>query len=180
MCIFLVFLSAVKSAFSVCFGTYVPFLLKDLGFNLTKTGIIVTLFFVAGGCATILSSKIEKCIGSRGTMALSMLAIFPLSICFLYFLKTAPIFAIICFIASGFFAYLSIGVILVLAQQAMPKYTGVISGIIQGTGWGIGGLVLAPAGVVAQIYGINTVLIIISIVALFAGFSCFKARKPQV
>ena len=54
------------------------------------------------------------------------------------------IIAVILFILTGFFILLSVGIILVHAQKAMPKYLGVISGVMQGFSWGLGALFLAP------------------------------------
>ena len=43
-CVFLTLISTVKSAVSISFGTYIPFLLQKQGFSLETTGLIVTLF----------------------------------------------------------------------------------------------------------------------------------------
>ena len=169
ICVYLVLISSIKSAISVCFGTYIPFLLQKASYPLEEIGIITTLFFISGGFATILSSKFEKYLGSKGTIALSMLAVLPCLIGFLTFINTNKPLAILSIVGSGFFVLLSVGVILVLAQHAMKKYTGVISGAIQGVGWGIGGLVLAPAGIFAQYFGIEKILLVIASIAFIVG-----------
>lgn len=168
-CMFLLLVSIIKSAVSISFGTYIPFLLQKQGFSLQLTGLIVTLFFISGGLATIFSSKIEKRIGANGVVVLSFLTILPLTIAFLLTLTHFRTLACLLFISTGFFILLSIGVVLVQAQNAMPKYTGVISGVMQGFSWGLGALFLAPLGIIGQTFGVEKILILMAGLAFVVG-----------
>lgn len=175
LCMFLMLISIIKSAVGISFGTYIPFLLQKQGFNLTLTGSIVTLFFVFGGIATIVSSHFEKRIGAKGVISISFLAILPLISAFILCLNHFKYLAIALFILTGFFISLSVGIILVHAQKAMPKYLGVISGVMQGFSWGLGALFLAPLGVIGQNFGIITILLLMSSIAFIVGlFACFS------
>ena len=176
VCMILMFISVVKSAVSISFGTYIPFLLKNHGFNLELTGLIVTLFFISGGIATIVSSKIERYINANGVVVLSFLSILPLTLGFLYTIKTYKTLACVLFILTGFFILLSVGVILVQAQKTMPKYTGVISGVMQGFSWGLGALFLAPLGILGQNYGVEKILILMSSIAFIVGIFTLKNK----
>ena len=176
ICMYLMVVSIVKSAVSISFGTYIPFLLQDSGFSLTQTGIIVTLFLISGGIGTILSSKIEKYINANGIIALSFLTILPLVIIFLYVLNYNKYFAVMLFILTGFFILLSVGIILVYAQKAMPKYTGVISGVMQGFSWGLGALFLAPMGIIGQHFGVEKILILMATIAFIIGLYTVKHK----
>ena len=175
-CMFLMFVSVIKSAVSISFGTYIPFLLKTNGFNLSQTGIIVTLFFISGGLATIVSSRIEKYINANGVVVLSFLSILPLTAAFLALIKTYKILAVILFILTGFFILLSVGIILVHAQKAMPKYLGVISGVMQGFSWGLGALFLAPLGFIGQNFGVDKILILMASIAFAVGLYTAKNK----
>jgi len=175
-CLILVLISTVKSVISICFGTYIPFILEKNNFTLNEIGLIVTLFFIAGGIASMTSSKFEKYLKMKGIIALSMLGILPLTILFLIFLTNFKILSIICFVLIGYFILLSVGIILVAAQNAMPKYTGVISGAIQGVGWGLGALFLAPMGIVGQLFGIDKILLLVAIFAFLIGIYCIKNK----
>ncbi len=175
-CMFLMFVSVIKSAVSISFGTYIPFLLKSNGFNLSQTGIIVTLFFIAGGIATIVSSKIEKYLNANGVVVLSFLSILPLTVSFLALLKSSKILAVILFILTGFFILLSVGIILVHAQKAIPKYTGVISGVMQGFSWGLGALFLAPLGFIGQNFGVDKILVLMALLAFIVGLYTAKNK----
>lgn len=175
-CMFLTLVSIIKSAVSISFGTYIPFLLQTRGFNLTQTGLIVTLFFISGGFGTILSSKIEKRIGANGVVVVSFLTILPLILLFLNILDKYKYFAVILFILTGFFILLSVGIILVHAQKAMSKYTGVISGVMQGFSWGLGALFLAPMGIIGQKFGVDKILILMASIAFIIGIYSAKNK----
>lgn len=180
VCMILLFISVVKSGVSISFGTYIPFLLKNQGFNLETTGLIVTLFFISGGFATIISSKIEKYISANGVVVLSFVSILPLTLGFLYTIEKYKFLACVLFILTGFFILLSVGVLLVQAQKAMPKYTGVISGVMQGFSWGLGALFLAPLGVLGQNYGVEKILILMSFIAFVVGIYVFKNKSLKI
>lgn len=177
VCMFLMFISVIKSALSISFGTYIPFLLKTKGFSLEITGLIVTLFFISGGLATIFSSKIEKKIGTKGVIIVSFISVLPLILLFLKCLNYNKFLACSLFILTGFFILLSVGVILVNAQKAMPKYTGVISGVMQGFSWGLGALFLSPLGVIGQNFGIDKILILMSSIAFLVGLYTIKNKE---
>jgi len=176
-CMFLTFVSVVKSAVSISFGTYIPFLLSKQGFTLNETGLIVTLFFISGGLATIYSSKIENKVGANGVVVISFVSILPLILGFLYSLNYNKYFACALFILTGFFILLSVGVILVQAQKAMPNHTAVISGVMQGFSWGLGALFLAPLGIIGQNFGVEKILILMSAIAFVVGFYTLKTKR---
>jgi len=175
-CMFLTFISTIKSAVSISFGTYIPFLLKNQGFSLEQIGIIVTLFFISGGAATIYSSKIENKIGANGVVVLSFLTILPLVLGFLFSLNYNKYLACILFILTGFFILLSVGVILVQAQKAIPEHTGVVSGVMQGFSWGLGALFLAPLGLLGQNFGVDKILILMSAIAFVVGLVSTRVK----
>ena len=80
------------------------------------------------------------------------------------------------FILTGFFILLSVGIILVEAQKAIPKYTGVVSGLMQGASWGFGALYLSPIGVIGQVFGVDKILIIMAFIAFIAGLYSLKYK----
>ena len=175
-CMFLLVVSVIKSALSISFGTYIPFLLQKQGFSLSATGLVVTLFFVSGGLATIFSSKIENKLGANGVVVLSFLTILPITLAFLVTLKYFKVFSIMLFILTGFFILLSVGVVMAQAQNKMPKYTGVISGVMQGFSWGLGALFLAPLGIIGQNWGVDKILILMAMIAFLMGLYTLKNK----
>ncbi len=168
-CMKLVWIAIVKSGVSISFGTYIPFILKDDGFNLNITGIIVTLFFAISGLSMIASSKLEEKIGAINLIRLSFFTILPLVILFKFTYDIMPVLGIIVFLISGFFIYLSVSVTIVAAQKIMPHHTGVISGVMQGFSWGIGALSLAPLGIIGEKFGVIWILFIMAALAFLTG-----------
>lgn len=59
-CIFLIIITVIKAALVMSFGTYMPFILKKFDFPITHTGLVLTLFYIAGGFSMIISSRLEK------------------------------------------------------------------------------------------------------------------------
>ena len=174
----LILIAVVKSGVSISFGTYIPFILEKNGFELNLIGLIVTLFFTVSGLATIYSSKIEEKIGGANIIRVSFLTILALVLLFLYFIDKIPYLAVFLFILSGFFIFLSVSVTLVSAQKIMSHHKGVISGVMQGFSWGLGALFLAPMGFIGQYFGVDKILILMSLIAFLTGiFGVTKELK---
>ena len=177
-CLGLILIAVVKSGVSISFGTYAPFILHNHGFSTSQTGIITTIFLVAGGISTILSPKIEDKIGGVNVIRLSFFTILPMTLAFLLLLDFLPTISIICFILAGFAIMLSVSVTIVAAQKLMSKSRGVISGVMQGFSWGLGALFLAPLGYFGQHFGVEKILILMALIAFLTGaFGITKELK---
>ena len=175
VCVLLVWIAVVKSAVSISFGTYIPFILKNYGFSLNKIGLIATLFYALSGVSMIVSSKFEKKIGAANLIRLSFFSMLPLVLLFNYLIGINSKAGALIFILTGFFVYLSVSVTIVAAQKIMSKHQGVISGVMQGFSWGLGALSLIPMGIIGEKLGVIWILIIMSLVALLTGiFSLTK------
>ncbi len=99
---------------------------------------------------------------------------------FMYTIDKSPLLAIIIFILSGYFVFLSVSVTIVAAQNLMKEHKGVISGVMQGFSWGIGALSLAPLGYIAEIIGVDKILIIMALLAFLTGFFGITKDLKQV
>ena len=179
-CMLLVFIAVVKSAVSISFGTYIPFILKDYGFNLNQTGFIVTTFYLLSGVSMILSSKLEKIIGPANLIRLSFFSMLPLVLLFKFLSNININLGILVFILSGLFIYLSVSVTIVAAQKLIPKHQGVISGVMQGFSWGIGAMTLAPMGYIGENFGIFWILFIMAVFAFLSGIFCLTEDVRKV
>ena len=175
-CMFLTIISVIKSALSISYGTYIPFLLQQKGFDLSSIGFIVTLFYISGGIGTIFSAKFEKKFKANNVIVISFISILPLICLFVPALNYNKYLAVILFILTGFFILLSVGIILTHAQNAIPKYTGVVSGVMQGFSWGIGALFLAPLGIIGQKFGVITILLLMAFIAFVIGIYTLKNK----
>ena len=159
---------------------YIPFILKDYGFNLNQTGFIVTTFYLLSGVSMILSSKLEKIIGAANLIRLSFFSMLPLVLLFKFLSNININLGILVFILSGLFIYLSVSVTIVAAQKLIPKHQGVISGVMQGFSWGIGAMTLAPMGYIGEKFGIFWILFIMAVFAFLSGIFCLTKNVCKV
>ncbi len=166
----LIWIAVVKSGVSISFGTYAPFILKERGFTLSQIGVIISLFFILSGISMLTSSKIERKIGAENIIRLSFWTILPLVLLFMFTINKLPLLAVLIFILTGYFTFLSVSVTIVAAQNLMKEHKGVISGVMQGFSWGIGALSLAPLGYIAEAIGVDKILIVMALVAFITGF----------
>lgn len=180
VCMLLVIIAVVKSAVSISFGTYIPFILKGFNFSLDKIGLIVSLFYILSGVSMIVSSRFEKKIGAVNLIRVSFFTILPLVLLFKYFMNVSHSISVLIFILLGFFIYLSVSVTIVAAQKLMSKHQGVISGVMQGFSWGLGAMCLIPMGLIGEKFGIIWILIIMASVALITGIFCLPKDVREI
>ena len=185
---FLSFFKAVKESFSVkdfrilfaisvakcltvsTYCVFLPFLWEKMGYSVAKIGVLIFLFVSAGAIATIVSGFFEKRIGAHKVFYLSMLTILPLTLLFILTYSHAQVISYIAVTLAGFFALLAIPINMVMAQNAVPRYRGLVSGFIGGLSWGIIGVMLPLTGFMAEKLGIPTLLLIVSLVPLICAF----------
>ena len=194
---FLSFFKAVKESFSVkdfrilfaisvakcltvsTYCVFLPFLWEKMGYSVAKIGVLIFLFVSAGAIATIVSGFFEKRIGAHKVFYLSMLTILPLTMLFILTYIHAQIISYIAVTLAGFFALLAIPINMVMAQNAVPQYRGLVSGFIGGLSWGIIGVMLPLTGFVAEKLGIPTLLLIVSLVPLICAFYVKNLKISQ-
>ena len=163
----LIMFSSLKSLATQSNSILMPFLWKELGYSAVDIGVLLFGFLVSGALGTVMSPKLEKAIGTKPVMVVAFCAILPLTILFALTYKIFPAVSIVAFIATGFFAMLSVPINMVLAHQVMPQYKSLISGFIGGFSWGVVAVVMTFCGVLAQNFGIINVLLFISALPAF-------------
>ena len=177
LCLFLIFITVIKAALVMSYGTYIPFLLKEHGFKITHIGLIVTLFYIAGGVSMLFSGTFERILKLKGMIIASFAPLLPLTIASIVSLNYSRVLSSILYIVTGFFVLFSAGVVLAYAQQIVSKaHTGTISGIIQGFTLALGALLLIPFGAIAQSFGVSVVLILVTTIALISSLFALKIR----
>ena len=176
ICMLLILITIVKATLVMAYGTYIPFLLKKFDFPIIHIGFIVTMFYISGGLSMIAAPKFEKYLKLKGMIALSYLPLLPLTVLFLWLLNLNKIAAICTLIVIGFFVLLAAGVVLAHAQKTTTKYVGIISGIIQGLTLAIGSLLLIPLGYIGQAFGVEWILITITLIAFILSFYTLKQQ----
>ncbi len=163
-------ISVAKCLTVSSYCVFLPFLWEKMGYSIAQIGTLIFLFVSAGAIATIVSSVFEKRIGAHKVFYLSMLTILPLTVFFILTYTHAQLLSYIIVTLVGFFALLAIPINMVMAQNAVPKHRGLVSGFIGGLSWGIIGVMLPLTGFAAEKFGIPTLLLFVSIVPLICAF----------
>lgn len=173
----LVFASIVKSFVVSSFSIILPFYWKSVGYSVSKIGLILFAFMMAGAFGVISSPFIERKTGIKNTFYISLVTVLPLGIIF-YLLNGQGIIALIAFILIGYVSLLAAPVNMALAQRLMPEFKSMISGFIGGFSWGVIGLILPFVSIIAEKTGIINILLIMTFIpALFAYYIKFLPEE---
>ena len=172
----LVAASIVKSFVVSSFSIILPFYWKSIGYNVSKIGIILLAFMLAGAIAIISSPWFEKRIGVKNVFYISLVSVLPLGIIF-YLCKGQGIIGLISFILIGFVSFFAVPVNMSLAQRLMPEFKSMISGFIGGFSWGVIGLILPLISMIAEKTGIMPILLIMTFIPFF--FAYFIKYLPE-
>jgi FSR family fosmidomycin resistance protein-like MFS transporter len=172
----LVLASIVKSFVVSSFNIILPFYWKSIGFSLSKIGIILFIFMLAGALGVMTSPYVERKIGVRKVFYLSLIPVTVLGLLF-YISKGEGILGLISFILIGYVSFLAVPVNMALAQKLMPEFKSMISGFIGGFSWGVIGLVLPFISHIAQMIGIINIFLAVVLIPLI--FSYFIKYLPE-
>lgn len=147
-----------------------PFLWKNMGYSPTYIGTALFMFIFAGGISSLISAKIERIIGAKNVILISMIATLPLIFMFVSTYRAHPTFALAIFVITGFVTMLATPIIMVMAQRTIPEYKSIIAGFINGFSWGVVAIFLTIVGYSAQNFGIAKVIFIVSFIPVICSF----------
>jgi FSR family fosmidomycin resistance protein-like MFS transporter len=156
--LFLVILFSVgliRAFLIVGFITFIPIYLHGKAMSLLLSGSAVTLFELSG--------------------AAGALAGLPLLFLFVV-LRGVPAF--IALSLGGLILYSSIPVLIIMAQELFPARVNVVSSIMIGLSWGIGGLLVTPLGALADRFGVPFALQFLTIFGSTALVASFLLTEP--
>lgn len=162
-------LSVIKALVSITYGTFVPFLLKDLNYSPVVIGFVISGFSLMGGLGAYCGGRAASKIGRKKVFVISTLPIMPLTLLFFFFLSKIPVLAFIFFAITGFVTFFSVSVNITMAQMVCGERKGIASGFIGGFSWGVVGVFLSLIGYIANKFGIANVLCAISLIPLITA-----------
>ena len=166
----LITIGLMKTLIQSSCSIMMPFLWKDLGYTPMYIGFGMFLFLFAGGLGSFFSHWFEKKFGAKFVFYASMTITLPLMIVYGNTYKAYPVFSLIIFIVVGFLTTFAQPITLIMAQEVLPQYKSIVSGIINGFTWGIVALMLIWLGYVAEKFGIMNILIVLSILPALTSF----------
>ncbi len=143
--------------------TYVPLYLAARGEGAILVGSVLSLFLISGAAGTLVAGPLSDRMGHKRFLALSMSVLCPLIIAFLH--ASGPM-SIVLLAVIGMFLSPTFSVTLVIAQSLMRGRLGATAGLMTGLGIGAGGLGVTVLGKVADVWGVETSMFIISVLPL--------------
>ena len=167
---YLMLISMMKSLITNSSCILLPFLWKSMDYSPLYIGFALFLFVFAGAIGSFLSPKAERRYGSKAVVYFSMWATFPMMILFGLIYKSYPALSLAVFFIIGFTTMLAQPVTMVWAQRTLPEYKSIVAGFINGFCWGVVALCMSMLGAVAEKFGIMHVLIVLSILPVFAPY----------
>jgi FSR family fosmidomycin resistance protein-like MFS transporter len=174
--IFLIWLVMfLRAVTGQAFMTFMPIFLVDMGHPLPSVGLIVAFFIVSGTLSGLLAGYTADRTGFRKIFFISYLFMAPALVLYLYL--PGPWVFIGAFLA-GFFVLAPLPLGVVMAQKLVPRSRAMVSSLMMGLAYGLGGAVSPLVGGLADVYGIKAVLL----VTAFIPVICLGviARFPKV
>lgn len=165
-----------KFVYSVSFSSYYTFyLIERFGLSVwaSQIGLFVFLAFVALG--TYVGGPIGDRIGRRRVILWSILGILPLSLA----VPWLPLGgAVVVSSLAGMVLASAFPAMVVYAQDLMPRHTGMVAGLLFGLAFGLAAVGAAALGVMADIWGIEAVFRICSVLPVL-GLVAFFLPDPR-
>lgn len=139
------------------------FFIEQLGASTAEGNAALTVMLVAGALGTLAGGLLADRFGRRTILAGFLATLTPL----ILLLTVADVIAGFVLLALiGFFCIGNFSITVVMGQELLPGRAGVASGVTLGAAIGIGGLIAAGLGLVADAAGLTAVMVIIAVLTL--------------
>ena len=137
------------------FMTFMPVFLAQKGYDLISVGFIVSLFILAGTMSGLISGSLSDSIGFKRIFFTTHILMTPALLLYLFLPGN---FVYLGAFIGGFFALATLPLGVLMAQTLAPKGRSMVSSLMMGLAYGLGGLASPIVGKLADIYSIETVL----------------------
>ena len=162
--IFLIWLVMVlRAVVGQSFMTFMPVLLVSRGYSLVSGGVMITVFTLAGTVSGLMAGYLADRAGSRPIFLASHLLMTPALLVMLW-LPGSWIYAGV--FVAGFFVLATMPLGVTLAQELAPGGRSMVSSLMMGLAYGLGGAMAPVVGQLADIYSVATVLWAVSFIPL--------------
>lgn len=162
--IFLIWLVMVlRAVVGQSFMTFMPVLLVSRGYSLVSGGVMITLFTLAGTVSGLTAGYLADRTGSRPVFLVAHLLMTPALLVMLW-LPGAWIYAGV--FVAGFFVLATMPLGVTLAQELAPGGRSMVSSLMMGLAYGLGGAMAPIVGKLADLYSIASVLWAVALIPL--------------
>lgn len=145
------------------FLTFMPVFYVQKGYSLVAAGVMFSLFTIAGTVSGIVSGYLSDRIGYKSIFMVTHFLMTPALILLLYLPGNWVYGGAV--MAGGFvLATMPLGV--AMAQELAPKGRSMVSSLMMGLAYGLGGTLSPVVGKLADIYSIEQVLFVVAFIPL--------------
>lgn len=153
-----------RSTLHAGLSTYIPlYYVNYLNGSPVHAGYMLSLFLGGGVFGTFLGATLSDKLGRKTIIAGSMVVVLPMVVALPF---TSGLVTMALLTCIGFVLISSFATTLVLAQEMMPGYEGMASGLTIGFTIGLGGLGVTILGYIADLYGIPTIFSVLSVLPI--------------
>src|SRR5262245_45758814 len=166
--VLLYFAVVARSAVSYGFMTFLPLLLTHQGYTVNQAGGMASGYLLCGAFGGFLGGWLADRWGGRRVVVASFIGAVPLYFAFL--MLPSP-WSLVCLMAGSFVLQTSLPVNVVMGQELSPRHASTISSLLMGAAWGLGALIIAPVGVLADRWNLHGALFVLAFVLLGGLFA---------
>jgi FSR family fosmidomycin resistance protein-like MFS transporter len=151
---------------AIAFSTFLAVLVTERGGNAWTGGAAISAYLIGAAIFEFLAGSLSDRHGRKAVMIGSLVLATPVLLAFLY----APAILMLPLAALGgglSLAYSPVGI--VAAHECAPGRRGLVSGLVMGLAWGVGGLALTPIGWLADRYGLVRVMTFVAFLPVVAA-----------
>ncbi|MFD0825129.1 MFS transporter [Neobacillus sp. M.A.Huq-85] len=156
---------------------YAFFAIKQYAMTIKESQLYLFAFLVAGAFGTFFGGPLADKFGKKTVIALSMLATVPFSI-IIPFVPSGVAFIFLLF--TGFVLMTSFSVTVVYAQELVPGKIGLMSGLTVGLAFGMGAIGSVGLGYIADLIGIQSMVIGIGVLPLLGLTALFLPSDKKL
>lgn len=169
-------LIVLRSLVNQAFMTFMPMLYAREGYSLVSIGWVVSLFTVMGSLSGGLSGHLSDRIGYRPVFYVSYALATPCLLLFLYLEGPwiywgAPL--------AGLMVMATYPLGVALAQEIAPKGKSLVSSLMMGLAFGMGGFLAPVVGKLCDMFGIREVLFVLAFVPLACTVLIRRLPEPH-
>ena len=166
----------LRAVSATAFASFLAVLVMQRGGSTWAGGVSISAFLLAGAAGSFLAGNLSDRWGRKAVILGSMALAAPLYVLFLHG-PTAILLPVIA--VAGLFDLSATPVGVVAAQECIPGRTGLVSGLVMGLAWGVGGLALTPIGWLADQYGIIAVMSYVALLPLLGASLMFFYKETS-
>ena len=157
----------LRSVTGLGFGFFIPVLSEARGLTLVQGGVPLSIYNLAGVAGALLFGYLGDRLDRKPLVWGSILAAAPS----LYgYLHSDGLAAYALLAIGGAMVMASNSLLVAMAQELVPKSSGLASSLPLGFSWGVAGLTLTPIGYLAERAGVESALTLLAVLPVATAF----------